>query len=318
MKHCVLILVAGLVVAPVLADSGPLSVRGVRHASYDLIDGQIMPDGVQTRFGDMVWGTTRRSGTYVPAIFVLDWGDISDGQIIGGFSFAYATDLVLPERLTTVLWFYAEENGCDTPDPVPLAGFWVSDLPTGDPDGTFNSWTITIDLEPDLLFFTITGSDLDGDDLTDFGYSYWFTDHTPGAVIGPLIADADPNDDPFPAPGIEDGWWIGPNCVMSPYGGDPFAQTYLLLYGPDANDGDCASPGASGKWCSADIDSGGYPGDCIVDLADLAQLLSNYGMTSGATWGDGDVDPLQPDGGDGDVDLGDLAELLSQYGDDCN
>jgi hypothetical protein len=75
---------------------------------------------------------------------------------------------------------------------------------------------------------------------------------------------------------------------------------------------DCPNPGASGAYCTADIDGSG---DCIVNLADLAQLLSNYGITSGATPDQGDIDPA---GGDGDVDLGDLAAMLSQYGDDCN
>ena len=68
----------------------------------------------------------------------------------------------------------------------------------------------------------------------------------------------------------------------------------------------------SGSFCDADIDGSG---DCLVGLADLAQLLGSYGMSSGATHGDGD---LEPPGGDGDVDLADLAELLGQYGDDCN
>ena len=75
---------------------------------------------------------------------------------------------------------------------------------------------------------------------------------------------------------------------------------------------DCPNPGASGNYCAGDIDGSG---DCIVGLADLAQLLANYGVTSGATPGQGDIDPP---GGDGDVDLGDLAALLAQYGDDCN
>ena len=48
--------------------------------------------------------------------------------------------------------------------------------------------------------------------------------------------------------------------------------------------------------------------DNDVDLEDLAILLSNYGMTSGAIYEQGDLDF------DGDIDLSDLAELLGNYG----
>ena len=58
--------------------------------------------------------------------------------------------------------------------------------------------------------------------------------------------------------------------------------------------------------CPADLD-----GDGDTDIADLAELLSNYGMASGAVQGDGDLD------GDGDVDLSDLAALLAVYGTTC-
>ena len=51
--------------------------------------------------------------------------------------------------------------------------------------------------------------------------------------------------------------------------------------------------------------------DCDVDLSDLATLLANYGMSSGAGYEDGDIDA------DGDVDLSDLAYLLSNYGQVC-
>jgi hypothetical protein len=56
-----------------------------------------------------------------------------------------------------------------------------------------------------------------------------------------------------------------------------------------------------------DLDGDGY-----VGLADLAQMLAHYGMTSGATFEDGDVD------GDGDVDLADLATLLAAYDTWCD
>lgn len=59
--------------------------------------------------------------------------------------------------------------------------------------------------------------------------------------------------------------------------------------------------------CPADLD-----GDHQVGLSDLARLLSNYGMTSGADYLDGDLDF------DGDVDLSDLAKLLGLYGASCD
>ncbi len=58
--------------------------------------------------------------------------------------------------------------------------------------------------------------------------------------------------------------------------------------------------------CAGDLD-----GDQDVDLADLSQLLANYGTTGGAYYEDGDLD------GDGDVDLADLSALLAVYGSAC-
>ncbi|MBU0617029.1 MAG: hypothetical protein KKI02_04880 [Planctomycetes bacterium] len=102
------------------------------------------------------------------------------------------------------------------------------------------------------------------------------------------------------------GYWnVLYNGALVCTGGDfEFSESCLGL-----GDGcGCPNPGNSGNYCTADITNL----DCIVDLSDLAQLLGNYGATSGAEHDDGDLD------GDGDVDLSDLAELLGQYGDDCN
>lgn len=60
---------------------------------------------------------------------------------------------------------------------------------------------------------------------------------------------------------------------------------------------------------------GDFNGDCHVGLSDLAELLGHYGTTAGATYWDGDIEPLP--NGDGDVDLADLAEFLGRYGDTC-
>jgi len=67
--------------------------------------------------------------------------------------------------------------------------------------------------------------------------------------------------------------------------------------------GDRHSLGLKGYPLAGDTDCDGD-----VDDSDLLALLDGYGMTSGATWGDGDFDA------DGDVDLVDLAALLANYG----
>jgi hypothetical protein len=76
----------------------------------------------------------------------------------------------------------------------------------------------------------------------------------------------------------------------------------------------CPNRGEAGRYCTADIDGSN---DCLVGLGDLAVCLTEYGMFGGDLACD--LDPYDDcDSGDGDVDLADLAELLSQYGDDCN
>jgi hypothetical protein len=83
-----------------------------------------------------------------------------------------------------------------------------------------------------------------------------------------------------------DGW---PDLIVG-NSGDPSVKVFYNQ-GPD---------------CPGDLD-----GDGQVGLSDLAQLLSNYGTSSGMSYYDGDLD------GDGDVDLTDLGALLALYGTTC-
>jgi hypothetical protein len=73
--------------------------------------------------------------------------------------------------------------------------------------------------------------------------------------------------------------------------------------------GGCPNPGQTGNFCTADIN-----GDCIVDISDLALLLSAFGSVPG----DGNYNPgadVAPPVG---IDITDLALFLSQFGDNCN
>ena len=87
-----------------------------------------------------------------------------------------------------------------------------------------------------------------------------------------------------------------------------FALVLVVLCLPVATPGEEPELGgpARSPACPGDLDS-----DNDIDIADLAALLSNYGITSGATYEDGDLDE------DGDVDLSDLASLLAVYGTTC-
>lgn len=67
-----------------------------------------------------------------------------------------------------------------------------------------------------------------------------------------------------------------------------------------------AAQAPQGVPCPGDLD-----GNRIVDLPDLAMLLSNFGMTGDATPDRGDMD------GDLDIDLEDLGAMLALYGVGC-
>jgi hypothetical protein len=333
MKRLLFVAAIGLIAAPVLAGSGLFPVTGVKYAAYDAATGVLTPTDTPARYGASVWACTEFSG-WASSIsddgwLVLDWGDCgdpADPYQIGGYQIGYACfNTVLPDRIACVTMFFGDDNGWDSSGRTYLAGFIVPNLPTADPCSpqAWNGWNVWIDLDPAGYDFTLSGSDMDADGLVDFSYTYWFWD-IPAGQTGPSLAVADPNVLPPTAPGIEDVFdaFNDPNMIDGSYlgtywfGGEIFAQFQMELF--ESNAVECNFPGASGNYCSADIDPTG-PSYCVIDLQDLGVLLATYGLCPGdpgyaavANL----VDPNTPP--DGCVGLADLGFLLAQYGDDCN
>jgi hypothetical protein len=329
----VVVLIAG----PLFADIEILPIDGVDYLNYDMTTGKVTPAAPSTRYGAAIWSCGWQYVNYFwgaqpfDGDMGLDWGDIDGPAVVGGISFSEFTNSQAGDGdLYAIIAIYAEENGDDSAGRVLAAAYVINNIPGSDhpPDEYWGHiWDVDLDTR-----FVLDGTDLDGDGLVDWGYAQFFSGRTPPASMcrhGPALCDLiDPNHLPPAAPGVEDAFdlfmnsnWnngsqqFDPNNIepffVGTYWGHAYAQFYFELHAPQ-----CPNRGDAGRYCHADID-GSF--DCIVGLTDLAVLLSNYGLTTGAHWRDGDVDPYDhyfP--GDGDVDLGDLSELLGQYGDDCN
>jgi hypothetical protein len=309
MRNTPVAALVGLVGSAALAGPEILPIGGTDYLLYDEATRKIVSQPGPQRCAPF-WAATEMSGFILPLTAnesVLDWGDIAGPVPIGSFSFTYYTNSqAVDGDLWALIAVYEEENGWNSTGRVCVGSLLISNIPgsTHPPDEYWGYvWGVELSTP-----FVLDGSDLDGDGLVDFGYQFRFAGGTPDAVGGPAIAIYDPN----LAPGADE-WYdlFRDGNYAGTYSLGSFHQLYWAMSAPS-----CPNRGESGRFCMADID-GSY--DCIVGLEDLAQLLAHYGMTTGATPLMGDVDPYDewyP--GDGDVDLADLAELLMQYGDDCN
>jgi hypothetical protein len=338
-----------LLVGTCLAGPGFEPVSDVKYASYNSALNRYDAAKEPARYEQSLWAATDFD-RFWPAAYVntnqtrwsaLDWGDIQDGAAIGGFTFGYGTKMDT-DTATAMIAFYANDNGWGDTHKQILAVYEIPDLPGRRWSGAAEAWMITVDLDAQGTEFTIKGDDLDGDGLTDFGYLYWFTNAPQSVKLGPLNANGiDPNQIPPTCPGAENafdkylGWDPNDPNLATQYvgsywfGKDYFAQLYMELFA--AGQAGCPLSGAGGKHCTADIvpnDGDGawnynIDGDCMISVADLAQLMAHYGLTD-VTHEEGDVwpengDGIWEDGVDGDnvVGMADLAELLGQYNNAC-
>lgn len=127
--------------------------------------------------------------------------------------------------------------------------------------------------------------------LTDEGHEGVFTWYDGEPVTYTNWSGGEPNN----SGGVENNVEMLGNGFWNDNRETPVAVVYGLVEVPPAQPS-----------CPGDVD-----GDLDVDLTDLANLLVNFGLPSGATRGQGDLD------GDSDVDLIDLATLLSNFGTVC-
>lgn len=214
---------------------------------------------------------------------VGDWGDVADGSFVQSIAIAYATDMGDPnflgiEGLDLVLNFYVEYVGFGEPA-VHVVTIVIEDIPGAEQAGQFSLISGTLDLTVTGSEFCITGPDLDGDGLTDFGYGYSFVQaQTSGrGTIGPMLTLPATAGGLGNATGVEDAFdeFEGPmqqNIIGTfNFGGtppeSPFASFYMAL---DSN----GSPCPSGNECYADCD--GTTGQGVLDLFDFLCFQSSF------------------------------------------
>jgi hypothetical protein len=136
----------------------------------------------------------------------ISWGDIPTGSVIDCVTFDFGAtipdvdadmdgigDGIAGYNLLTA--FSSETNGFGETTKVYLAAFTLTDLPANTPDvpaGFLAVYEITLDLANDFvdgdgnpvdLTLTFDGPDLDGDDLSDFGYAHQFEQPSVGGAI---------------------------------------------------------------------------------------------------------------------------------------
>ena len=250
------------------------------------------PDYTGFSWGRVVWQTTY----FYPYDFlgmstdnaVLDWGDVFGRTTVGSLRIGECTNSQAADGDNTIVFaLNVDDNGWNSQFRRLLAAYEIRNIP-GSSYPMNEYWGRAILLHAAPPYFTITGADLDEDGLTDFCcLNYFSSIRTPGAVAGTLIAGPEgPNGWGLSyCPGIEDAYDLfgapdlenDPNLANLEYlgsydfGGDPFAQFYMSLHSPQ-----CPNRGPSSHYCTADV--GNY--NCIVDLADLAEMLSWYGTVT--------------------------------------
>jgi hypothetical protein len=337
MKRLLIVAAICAIVAPTFAspDIMPaMKVKGYTTVGYNLATGETYPLPPQQRFGRQMWWGGYGSGYFygqwsstAPQDGTMDWGDIAAGSGIGGMYLALiGSQTPSTPGYDVVCTWWGDDNGFNTTTRDGLYRLTLVNMPglPYAPPGWGSGWTFSIDFQTFGWIPVLDGNDLDGDALSDFGYSYWFNNIPAGTVVlGTLIGPYVPIG--TETGGAEDAFdlYADPNLVTYWgtywFGGSPFAQFMAQYNSTDCPNAGTTPPGVL-DFCYTDIYPVGPSGDCLVNISDLGQLLPNYSGDPNApatqTFFTGDVYPKYF--GDGVVNISDLGQMLAQYNDNCN
>jgi len=246
---------------------------------------------------------------------VVHWGDVAGGADVNGYDTAYASNVGCDTLGTGVTGFnlinvFIDDYDGDL-DPggsgaTGIVGFILEGVAGGDCTlGTtlFQGWIYTVDLEGSGFEFNWGATDLDGDGLHDFAYSYEFEQlqATAKGICGPFLVRPLSLGGAGSATGCPDAHdWFNVGADLSDYvgafwfgGGDcavprPYSSFLMNLYGTGGGDP-----------CDA-ID---YNEDGLIDFGDYLEFLNRFDAQ----------DPSADLNGDGLVDFGDYLEFLNLF-----
>lgn len=305
---------SGLVYGFTVANAGPVQVlvyAGLTDSggSYELKVIDLGPTPADDHGDDAVSATPLATdGT--PVGGVLGHGGDQDWFVFPG----------LPQRVYSI-----EVQALDSPDSGGAGGSVIGADGLSDLGGTGWSWAGPgLDGDWARVFYYVP-ADAAGDYYVDVqGYGFTAGNYRTRVILGAGQAgdfDGDGIPDsvdncptvPNPDQTDTDGDGIGDCCDPDApdADGDGVADACdncPTTYNPDQAD---SNGNGIGDACELSPCPGDLNNDRVVNLGDLAQLLSHYGLIGSATPADGDLD------GDLDVDLGDLSNLISHYGDVC-
>lgn len=179
--------------------------------------------------GDVAWRTSVEKvypqNVSVGDRQVLDWADIASGTSVSGFDIAYFTDSTTPVTLN--VRFYSPDDGSRSPSSL-VSAFTLPNLPGR------GGHLVSVDLR-EMFGFSIAGSDIDGDGLTDFAYSISFVDAGTGSFYGPLFSSGGPGAtaeyDLYSGPKDSGGSYDGTFTYPS-FPGIDTPQEFLRVYSP--------------------------------------------------------------------------------------